>query len=84
MTEERESNGLLDDGSDGCFVRLGLAKELGLLGKRETVHLQTAGNDPVKKQMLRFNVPVIKDLTGETVMVSCLGLNLITNNSSEG
>ena len=75
--------GFLDDGSDSCIIRLGLARDLNLKGTPETTYMETAGNKEEKKQLLRFSVPVKRN-NGEIVMLSCLGLDRITSNTSEG
>ena len=79
-----ELNGILDDGSYSCFVRIAKAEEMNLKGKMSTSYLIVAGEDAVKKQLPRYTVPVMNEETGEVVFIRCPGLETITTNSTNG
>ena len=73
---------LLDDGSDTSLITHLMAGFLGLKGTKRLTYLMVAGeSQPEGKMMLHFKVPITcKD--GTEVLINCLGVETITENTN--
>ena len=73
---------LLDDGSDTSLITHLMAGFLGLKGTKRLTYLMVAGeSQPEGKMMLHFKVPITCN-DGTEVLINCLGVETITENTN--